>query len=617
MRIGVVLAVGLCMAGTLSAGAEVYHGNVVDAATQERLPGAEITSASGAKTLSDKTGEFSLETQDSRAKVALPGYAGLDVILQVNGNRIALKALPAVQMAPVKVRGKADADKVVVSRQKVSEAEVKEVTVGLFPDVVRVMQLMPGVTTDNDFSANMFVRGGGFDEMIAVLDDMIILAPYLWGGRLSVFNPNLVDSVDFSTGGFPAEWPQAMSAVLNVHNKVGNLDKVRGFVDLSATTLDVFLDGPIPEGPAGSSFLVGLRRTQYDLVQKLYVHDNAVLPYFYDGQAKLSFPLGAAHLTVNSIFSVEGMNYVMKKESGYGSQNEGDSNYYYLDRKVNLSAAYDTPLTDAVSVKTLLGVFYNDGSYQFADVQNPYNAYQNQTILQLRHIWKILPDKHEIIQAGINGFLGDGDATMKATYKVPTAADTYFVETIDHTFHMPWSDFSGVFVQDDIELIDDFLYLNPSANAQVYSLSHQWLWDPRCGIKAKLTHDWDLYAATGRYSQFPLDSQYLDAQYGNPNLKAEEAIHYILGTKLELGNHYFFKLEGYYKDYHNLITTDPDPAVNYTNNAVGHAYGYDFIFQKKIGEKWDGWITYSYVVSERKVTQRSDPALFGKPAAAT
>jgi hypothetical protein len=613
MKVGVWGMVWLCLAVPVGVWADVFSGSVVDAITGAGLPGAEITSASGAKAKSGPAGAFSFDSVDQQVKVTLPGYADLNLTLQGAGNRLALNALPDVRMAPVKVRAKADTDKVAVSEQKMNQAEVKEVTATLFPDVVRVMQLMPGVTTDNDFSANMFVRGGGFDETIAVLDDMIILTPYIWGGRLSIFNPNLVDSVDFSTGGFPAEWPQAMSAVMNVHNKTGNPDEFKGFVDLSATTLDVFLEGPVPGAAPGASFLLGLRRTQYDLVEKLYSHDNAVYPYFYDGQAKVRLPLGLAHLTFNSIFSVEGMNYTLQKDDGYGSAHEGDSGFYYLDKKVNLSAAYDTPVTDTLSMMTLVGLFYSDGSYQLADALNPYHTYSNQTIAQLRHIWTWVPERHETVKAGINAFLGDGEANVKEQIKVPTSENTYYQNDVDYTFKTPWSHFSGVFLEDTIELVDHFLYLNPSANAQVYSLSRQWLWDPRCGLKASLTRAWDLYTAVGQYSQFPLSTGYLDAQYGNPNLKAEQATHYIVGTKIDAGQDYFFQLEGFYKDYRNLIVADPDPALNYTNHGVGHAYGYDLIFQKRLGGKWDGWVTYSYVVSERKITQRSDPRDFGKP----
>jgi hypothetical protein len=615
MRCKRFLGSAFLLLGVLSgaAWADEYAGQVVDAQTGAGLPGAELASPQGS-VKTDAAGRFVLTASDPAVWVRLPGYRDRQITLAGRENRVALDPLPVVQMPVVKVRGKADAERVVVSKRKIDKAEIKAAPVALFPDVSKVLQLMPGVTTGNDFSSLMFVRGGGYNEMIAVLDDMIILVPYMWGGRVSVFNPNLIESVEFSTGGFSAEWPQAMSAILNVRNKVGNAEKVQGYADLSSATLDAFLEGPAA-GPAGSSFLAGLRRTQYDLVYKLFSSESQVWPYFYDGQVKLNFPLGAARLTVNSLFSVEGMTYTMKKEEGYGSAHAGDSSYHYLDRKINLSAAYAAPLSETVSTLTLLGCFYNDGSYQGVDAFSPFDSYQNQTVLQLRHNWTWVPDRRQTLKAGIHFFPGTNQSNVKAVMKVPTAANRYYEETIDHTFYSPWSHFTGAFVQDQVELIDGFLFLNPSVNAAYYSLNHQGLWDPRFGLKARITSAWDLYAAYGRYSQFPLGAQYVDAKYGNPNLKAEEAVHAIVGTKVDLAGDYFFQLEGFYKDYRHLIVSDPDPAVNFANHAIGHAYGYDLIFQKKLGGKWDGWLTYSWVVSERKITRRSDPGAFGKPAA--
>ncbi len=606
--LGLVLYPALAWAG-------VYTGRVSDEVTGEGLPGAEIITVAGPKAKTGTTGEFRIETDNPFVGVSMPGYQGKKITLQPGENNILLTVKGVFEVSSVKVKGKADAKKVVVSKQSLEKAQVKQVTTTLFPDVIKVMQLMPGVTSDNDFSSLMFVRGGGFDEMIAVLDDMVILAPYLWGGRVSVFNPNLVDNVEFHTGGFSAEWPQAMSAILDVHNKVGNPEKHRGFVDLSAATLDIFLEGP-SAGPEGSSFLLGLRRTHYDLIIKLFSNDNLVYPYFYDGQVKFNFPLPQGRLTINSIFSIEGMDYLIKKEDGYGSKHSGDTNFHYLDKKLNLGVAYDYPVNDAISVMTLLGCFYNDGSYQLADTFMPFDVTATESVFQLRHVWKMLLGEHNTLKTGLYSFAVSGDSKVKMTLKVPTSENMYYEETIDQEHRLPWETFSGVFVQDDLELVNDFLYLNPSVNAQYFTMNRQATCDPRLGIKAKVTPDWDVYVATGLFSQYPVSAQQLDNDRGNPDLKAEEAIHYIVGTKWDLDEDYFFQLEGFYKDYRNLIISDPDPELNYANHAVGRAYGYDFIFQKKLGGKWDGWITYSYVVSQRKITQRNDPRAYNKPDAA-
>jgi hypothetical protein len=585
-----------------------YSGVVVDALTSEGIAGAEILDQTGQKVKTNAAGKFTLTTERSEVFVTMPGFQEQKVtLLPGNPNKISMNLKGVYKLAEVEVKAKPDAKKVVVSKQHIDHAEVKEVTTALFPDVAKVVQLLPGVTTDNDFSSLLYVRGGDPDEVVAVLDNMIVLNPYIWGGRVSIFNPNLVDEVDFSTGGFPAEWPQAMSAILNVKNKVGNTEKLKGFVDLSAASFDLFLDGPLfgnLGGEKDGSFLLGLRRTDYDLLEKIYVRDNNVLPYFYDGQAKVTLPLYSGVVTLNSIFSIEGMSFHITPETGYGSPNEGESDFHYIDQKVQTGLSYDCKLSDTVSVMTLAGLSYENGDFKMIS-DNPVNVTQNQTIWQIRNTWQWLAGEHNIVKAGFNYFPGSGHEDIDLTVKIPMASAVYYEDTIDESKNLDFY-YLGGFVQDDIEVYRDFLYLNPGANLQYFESNKQWIVNPRLAFKVRATQDWDAYFATGLYSQYPLDAALVDEKTGNPNLKAEEAIHYILGTKLNLGPDLFVQLETYYKDYRKMIVSDP--VLNYNNNGFGHAYGFDVILQKKLGGKWDGWLTYSYVRSERKISARDvDP----------
>gem|GEM_PF-2777466 len=173
--------------------------------------------------------------------------------------------------------------------------------------------------------------------------------------------------------------------------------------------------------------------------------------------------------------------------------------------------------------------------------------------------------------------------------------------------------YAGGFIQDDIEILKDFFYVNPGVNVQYFKRNNQWIANPRLAFKIKPGPDWETYFATGLYSQYPLDASFMDEETGNPHLQAEESIHYILGSKMDIAEDFTLQLETYYKTYRNLVISDPDPELNYTNNGIGRAYGFDVMLQKKIGGDWDGWLTYSYVRSERQATQRNNPADYGKP----
>lgn len=593
--------------------AEVYKGKIIDHMTGDPLPGAIIQSSETNHTQSDEEGNFLIETDDPNIVVSLMGFSRQRSKLNNDDNVIALSIRSVFEVQSVKVKAKRDAKKVVVSKQYIQKEAIKKTTTTLFADVASVIQTMPGVTTDSDFSGLLFVRGGEPDEVVSILDEMIIMNPYIWGGRLTMFNPNMVDDVEFYAGGFPAEANQGMSALLNIKNRVGNPDKFTGFIDLSAATADVVLEGPC-FGPEDSSFLFGIRRTHYDLIIDLFTDSNTVYPFFYDGQVKFNLPFKNGTLQVQSVFSYEGMNFKMEDEDeeGYGSANAETSEFHYRVNKNNSSISYDHHLTEDISVLTLLGVRYTLADLNWMSTFDPMNMKIDQYFLQLRHIWQALIGDHHIFKAGCYGITGVGQATTKTTIKVPTFNNSFYEETIDTEFKYDWPVFAGFFVQDDMEIIEDKLYINPGLNIQYFSGNNQWVPNPRLGFKYKINPDWEVHLASGLYTQHPMEYQLLDTQYGNPELKAQEAIHYIFGTKLDIGEDWFIQCETYYKDYSNLFTSDPDPDIRYTNNTKGYACGLDVILQKKLSEKWDGWLTYSYVQSNRKIDRRSNPQDFGQ-----
>jgi len=617
MRISLTLALLLYAA---AAWAVPYTGQVVDELTGDPVAGAEVSDRQGQAVKTNEDGTFVLETEDPNVKVAMPGFQEAAFMLKPDEtNRIALKLKGVYQIEKVEVKASPDAKKVVVSKQRMEKEEIKKVTTTIFPDVAKAVQLLPGVQASSDFSSLLYVRGGDPDEVVSVLDDMLIPNPYMWGGLVSIFDPAMVESVEFSTGGFPAEWPQAMSAILNVKNKVSSPERFAGFADVSAASLDLFLQGPLAGNLGGSqdsSFLAGVRRTYYDLQQRLMYPDkdtNMTYPYFYDGQLKASLPLKYGTVTVNSHFSVEGMDMVTKAEEGYDAAHAGDSTFDYVVSQMQLGVSHDLKLSDQASVLTLAGIQLSSSDAQVLS-NVPVESKQTAALWQLRNVWQWLPNDRHIVKAGLHFFPGSAELSYKIRYKVatPNSPSGYYEETITQDARLDYT-YSGVFVQDDIEVLEDLFFVSPGVNGQYFRNTGQWIGNPRMALKVKLTPAWETYVAGGLYSQFALDATGLDDKIGNPHLLARESLHYVWGSKMDVGQDFSVQLESYYKDYRNLVTPDPDPTVNFTNNAVGHAYGVDLIIQKKVTGNWDGWLTYSYLKSERKITARNDPRLYGKP----
>jgi outer membrane receptor protein involved in Fe transport len=106
-----------------------------------------------------------------------------------------------------------------------------------------------------------------------------------------------------------------------------------------------------------------------------------------------------------------------------------------------------------------------------------------------------------------------------------------------------------------------------------------------------------LHASWGYYSQFPPLFE-TDKVYGNPDLSARKATHYILSVETETVKNISIKLENFYKTYHNLPLEDD--IKSYTNKGEGYAYGLGLLIQRRNSEKLNGWLSYSYTRSMRK-----------------
>lgn len=154
-------------------------------------------------------------------------------------------------------------------------------------DIIKVVQLMPGVSKGGEGGTGMFVRGGDADQNLVLLDEATVYNLGHLFGFFSVFNPNALHDLSIIKGGFPAQYGGRLSSVLDVRMKEGNNQKlaVQGGIGLLSSRLTI--EAPIIKDKA--SFLISGRRTYIDQIFKAV---NVPLPYyFYDVNAKFNYIL--------------------------------------------------------------------------------------------------------------------------------------------------------------------------------------------------------------------------------------------------------------------------------------------------------------------------------------
>ena len=165
-------------------------------------------------------------------------------------------------------------------------------------DVLKVLQLMPGVQKGSEGQTGLYVRGGGPDQNLIILDDAVVYNASHLFGFFSIFNSDALRSVELTKGGFPARYGGRLSSVLDMNMKEGSKDKLHGEGGIGLISSRLTLEGPLVKGK--SSFLVSGRRTYIDILAAPLIasqqvsEDVKVKPgyYFYDLNAKVNYDFG-------------------------------------------------------------------------------------------------------------------------------------------------------------------------------------------------------------------------------------------------------------------------------------------------------------------------------------
>lgn len=405
-----------------------------------------------------------------------------------------------------------------------------------------------------------------------------------------------------------------MSSVLEVKNLEGDYTHRKGFAELSLTTFEFFTEGPIVKDK--SSYLFGIRRTYYDLAMNLIYRDkykNIAFPYFYDAQSKFVWKLtDKDKLSLNTIISYEGMDLKM---SDLGQDNMGEDKeveVHYKEFQMLPAINWERIQNDRLSFNFTLSSLSNYGNFNFSTSEVSARSKELSKDFYLRNKIIFLANNHTIEQ-GLYFSRTWLDVNTRDKNRVLMPNGTYYYDEKNINFDRTRLGTGGIYLQDDWELIKDKVFFNFGGLYEYFDYTKDTTFCPRGGIKYALTETTTLKFNTGLYSQFPVNEKY-EAKDGEPpffrnkNIKSEKAIHYIVGLEQELPKHFFFRLETYLKNYYHRIVRDPDPDLVFANNGKRRAWGVDLFLQRKISEKWDGWLAYSYLSAKDKILKRNNPA---------
>jgi len=206
-----------------------------------------------------------------------------DEIIQLN---VKLSPVP-VQMQELSVFGQRTAkeNETDIGLEKITPKQIEMQPQGLEADIFKYIQSSSGVSSTGDVTSKYYVRGGGSDQNLLLLDGVAVYNPFHALGIFSVIDPDMINVMEFYKGGFPAELGGRLSSIVNIVTKDGNRNRFSGSASGSFISGKVSLEGPVPDG----SFMLTGRKSYFTKILKKYL-DNKDAPFdFYDLSFKVNY----------------------------------------------------------------------------------------------------------------------------------------------------------------------------------------------------------------------------------------------------------------------------------------------------------------------------------------
>ena len=483
-------------------------------------------------------------------------------------------------------------------------------SVGGEPDLAQYLQVLPGVIFTGDQGGQLYIRGGSPIQNKVLLDGMVIYNPFHSIGLFSVFETDIIRSVDVYTGGFSAEYGDRVSAVIDITTKDGNKKEFSGEVSASPFLGRLLLEGPLKkldENGSSVSYLLTAKHSYLDITSQGlygYVNNGDGIPFsFTDLYGKLS-----VNSNTGNKINFFGFNY----RDSVTFSDITTFNWKSIGGGANFVVV---PAESNVLIEGIFAFSQYDLTQNEAD-EKPRNSL-------------------------ISGFNGGIDFT----YFIPEGDVKYGVEVVgfqtDYTFfnrlgqqyqqQQYTTQLSGYVKYRKV--INKRLVIDPSFRIQYYASLGEVSPEPRLGMKYNLTDRLRIKFAGGLYSQNLISTRSdrdvvnlfsgflsgpettLDTPDGEDGTtRLQKATHAIGGIEFDLTDYIEINVEPYIKYFNQLIEINRDklvPADPDFATETGRAYGIDFLVKYDYKRVYV-WVGYSYGFINRYDGEQTYPTHYDR-----
>ncbi len=576
------------------------NGFVKDSHTKEALIGATIFikgTKSGAYT--NKSGFFSIagiKPGSYTVVISSIGYEKHEEKITFKAGQSVRKDFSlksgSVMSEGVTVQADKEVEKrqITVSKVNIPIKQIKEIRIGGESDLFRSLQMLPGILTSSQISSGLFVRGGSPDQNLVLLDGTTVYNPTHLFGFISTFNSDAIKDVELLKGGFPAEFGNRLSAVLNVTQKDGNKEEVEGIAAVGAISSRLSLEGPgLLEG---SSWFVSGRRTYFELIKSLLDEDpEDPLPdfNFYDLNGKYTQEIGDNDkISLSGFMSSDNLEYGnmgmdMNLEIG---NNLGTLRWQHIfgDNmflSTNLSAShyFNKFFVDQQGYEILINNQIRD--YTLKSQLEWFNSQS----LTTKFGFEMTRYTFELLQ----NFTGNTDST-------DSGSEGGEINLKEHDWNY------SIYGQMNWQVNDQFS-IQAGLRGHYWDASDEYLLSPRFAMRYQFNGNIAAKIATGRFYQSLRLASMQDFSFFDTWMPTDESVkpsrsdHLILSIETKPADGFDFNFDAYYKKMYNIseinqnaIEGDKVADVFFIGDA--NAYGIEFFVQKKIGN-FTGWAGYA------------------------
>jgi len=590
------------------------NGLISDAISGESLPGAHVY-VQGTKTgvVTNNYGFYvlALPSGDYTLKISYVGYTTLELPVQLHKpERLDIKLSPSIELNEIEVKARSSQ----LQNPQMGVLHIPMIQAVSIPalmgekDVLKAFQLMPGVQNGKEGTGGLFVRGGGSDQNLIILDDAVVYNANHLFGFFSLFNGQAIKEVSLIKGGFPARYGGRLSSVIDITMKEGDMSAYHGEAGIGLIASRIMFEGPIKAGK--SSFMIAGRRTYFDLLTRPFLSENEQPAYFfYDLNLKTNFILNKKNRLYFSAFL--GKDEMNTRYSEQDIVNKTGLNW----RNILANVRLNTLLSNGLFMNnTLVFSQYNSGYYLNQEDNHINKSYH----IEHSNGLKDISLKSDFVLGAVPRHTIRFGSSLSYYQFMPRkiVLKNEFTNEYDNESERSQSGLLSFYIEDEF-VYDKWMY-NIGLRQNFYTSGKHWLVraEPRITIGYLIGNKSSIKASFTMMNQFihlmSSTGTMLPADIWLPatkSIQAQQSIQYSIGYEREFGRlKADFSLEAFYKTSSHVLTyrdganfffidaSNPPQQINWEANVTSgkaKAFGFEAMLHKKQG-KLNGWLGYGW-----------------------